>query len=115
MIRRPPTSTLFPYTTLFRSEPELAQRLPVDPRHALAIEMGERRPPAGRGIDAHDFGGTDCALPHPGDLQRAFGSARDLKAVEGAARHCADFALAGGRTHCSKQSLVSGIFGEEED
>src|SRR5690349_22972237 len=29
MIRRPPTSTLFPYTTLFRSHP-----LPAEPRHA---------------------------------------------------------------------------------
>src|SRR2546426_5359241 len=27
MIRRPPRSTLFPYTTLFRSEPELRGRL----------------------------------------------------------------------------------------
>src|SRR5256885_6260518 len=27
MIRRPPRSTLFPYTTLFRSEIELAERL----------------------------------------------------------------------------------------
>src|SRR3712207_8673421 len=27
MIRRPPRSTLFPYTTLFRSEPERAARL----------------------------------------------------------------------------------------
>src|SRR5690242_21271379 len=26
MIRRPPTSTLFPYTTLFRSKPELSFR-----------------------------------------------------------------------------------------
>ena len=51
-----------------RSEPELAERLPVDPRHALAIEMGERRPPAGRGIDAHNFGGTDRALPRGSDL-----------------------------------------------
>src|SRR2546429_6476105 len=29
MIRRPPRSTLFPYTTLFRSIPELVGRLPV--------------------------------------------------------------------------------------
>src|SRR5256885_11207552 len=27
MIRRPPRSTLFPYTTLFRSQPFVAQRL----------------------------------------------------------------------------------------
>src|SRR5258708_21385557 len=29
MIRRPPRSTLFPYTTLFRSRPELLVVLPV--------------------------------------------------------------------------------------
>src|SRR3712207_7687007 len=29
MIRRPPRSTLFPYTTLFRSIPEFIGRLPV--------------------------------------------------------------------------------------
>src|SRR3712207_7915750 len=32
MIRRPPRSTLFPYTTLFRSDPE--QRLPPEPDDA---------------------------------------------------------------------------------
>src|SRR5256885_5200877 len=33
MIRRPPRSTLFPYTTLFRS-------LPIDPRQEVAVERG---------------------------------------------------------------------------
>src|SRR2546430_9427142 len=38
MIRRPPRSTLFPYTTLFRSfhelrqKPEIARRFPASPR-----------------------------------------------------------------------------------
>src|SRR2546422_5563143 len=49
MIRRPPRSTLFPYTTLFRSGP--------DPEHALARlwpaareqrEAGRRRKPGDR-------------------------------------------------------------------
>src|SRR2546426_5448283 len=46
MIRRPPRSTLFPYTTLFRSAHQGgAQRAPVDvDRHALAqrqsLEVG---------------------------------------------------------------------------
>src|SRR2546427_6894123 len=31
MIRRPPRSTLFPYTTLFRS-PEVGSEAPLDPR-----------------------------------------------------------------------------------
>src|SRR2546430_9431989 len=40
MIRRPPRSTLFPYTTLFRSSPEIARRFaelhpPFDPQAAL--------------------------------------------------------------------------------
>src|SRR5437588_7579941 len=30
MIRRPPRSTLFPYTTLFRSEADAGQRVPLD-------------------------------------------------------------------------------------
>src|SRR5256885_17124641 len=68
-----------------RGEPELAQRLPVDPRHALAIEMGGRRPPSGRGIDAHDFGGTACRLPHPPARPRASWSPRPLKGPDAAA------------------------------
>src|SRR5256885_13238326 len=36
MIRRPPRSTLFPYTTLFRSE-----RLPQHPRHGPALRARE--------------------------------------------------------------------------
>src|SRR3712207_7954256 len=31
MIRRPPRSTLFPYTTLFRSDRTVAQRFGLDP------------------------------------------------------------------------------------
>src|SRR3712207_8819638 len=47
MIRRPPRSTLFPYTTLFRSlHPSLAQRLPAS-RNA-AVGAGRRVLPAGR-------------------------------------------------------------------
>src|SRR5687767_15387784 len=41
MIRRPPSSTLFPYTTLFRSV--LVGRLGVDDEDALAVEeVGDR-------------------------------------------------------------------------
>src|SRR5256885_12963819 len=47
MIRRPPRSTLFPYTTLFRSQlsggEELApERGGVLPKAALALETGQR-------------------------------------------------------------------------
>src|SRR5438094_3379905 len=60
MIRAPPRSTLFPYTTLFRSEHRLArlERVQVDPAARLAVRAGhlaggapadplQRRRPAG--------------------------------------------------------------------
>src|SRR2546426_5571805 len=40
MIRRPPRSTLFPYTTLFRSVPA---RVEVDDQRKHRREVGERR------------------------------------------------------------------------
>src|SRR2546430_10303254 len=43
MIRRPPRSTLFPYTTLFRSgEPRAAEAQRVIPRGAAQREPAER-------------------------------------------------------------------------
>src|SRR2546427_6005380 len=44
MIRRPPRSTLFPYTTLFRSHPvlEVVAGLDVSHRHASLEEQVER-------------------------------------------------------------------------
>src|SRR3712207_8156221 len=41
MIRRPPRSTLFPYTTLFRSDEvaALRRRLSDTPRHTRALEQ----------------------------------------------------------------------------
>src|SRR3712207_8991214 len=49
MIRRPPRSTLFPYTTLFRSllgrAPRLRDVLPPDPGVLLAAEHQDARPP----------------------------------------------------------------------
>src|SRR3712207_8720028 len=55
MIRRPPRSTLFPYTTLFRSDPPgerdhgrgLQLRCPGGLRRSRAARP---RPPAGRGL-----------------------------------------------------------------
>src|ERR1035437_9289084 len=50
MIRRPPRSTLFPYTTLFRSGPSLCQplfrqpALGVDGGHAAAASGGDGLP-----------------------------------------------------------------------
>src|SRR2546430_10327615 len=43
MIRRPPRSTLFPYTTLFRSEVRRRERVVDDQRHAhLVGQAGQR-------------------------------------------------------------------------
>src|ERR1043166_9894532 len=53
MIRRPPRSTLFPYTTLFRS-----RRAPRDPR-------AHRRPAA--------RGGVERSEEHTSELQSRFG------------------------------------------
>src|SRR3712207_7284184 len=65
MIRRPPRSTLFPYTTLFRSlrnrilargggELDLRRRLVgvgrADPTHDFAARVGLQRPERQRGI-----------------------------------------------------------------
>src|SRR6266498_6101010 len=68
MIRRPPRSTLFPYTTLFRSlAPESGHRVeripglvlapPATPLVAKARERVEDRIEVGRDVQAEDLGG----------------------------------------------------------
>src|SRR5438034_4946646 len=53
MIRRPPTSTLFPYTTLFRSRHLAAHDLEVPLRpHGERLARRDRRgEPSARGLD----------------------------------------------------------------
>src|SRR5256885_11074256 len=65
MIRRPPRSTLFPYTTLFRSE-RLGRDHPgrVDP--ALAVRAGQGRRRGGRGGRA--AGGGNRSEEHTAEL-----------------------------------------------
>src|SRR2546427_4989041 len=81
MIRRPPRSTLFPYTTLFRSDLRAS-----DPRCAVLVEGGLRRPPLERtpavvelyqkargvafslGLDLGE-GGTGRSEEHTSELQ----------------------------------------------
>src|SRR2546430_12455454 len=46
MIRRPPRSTLFPYTTLFRSGPQPRIDLTLDPHDYDKGETGEEKPDA---------------------------------------------------------------------
>src|SRR2546422_8846197 len=57
MIRRPPRSTLFPYTTLFRSAPsapDIALGVTADTVRESRLEVGENFPAAQRGAIAHD-------------------------------------------------------------
>src|SRR3712207_8799491 len=73
MIRRPPRSTLFPYTTLFRSLEHLLQRL-VDEllddglppgAQRTATESPAEAPHAGE-PDAMELVGVPVQHPHPG-------------------------------------------------
>src|SRR3712207_8548846 len=80
MIRRPPRSTLFPYTTLFRSEdrlvrlahrrPSIARGLRALPRadhHVLGPTLGLRALP---GADHHVLGdGGERSEEHTSELQ----------------------------------------------
>src|SRR3712207_8365671 len=67
MIRRPPRSTLFPYTTLFRSVPE--DRVPQRPRR---LEEEQVVPVAVVG---------DPAVPHPVVRQPEHGNRRGTRRV----------------------------------
>src|SRR3712207_9298332 len=77
MIRRPPRSTLFPYTTLFRSEP-VAQQPRREERLPRVLLPGPAEPAAELGV-AKDLraafrallgGGDEVARLAVGDLQR---------------------------------------------
>src|SRR2546429_6491150 len=45
MIRRPPRSTLFPYTTLFRSQAQRAGQREVDERLGVGVRLGRGTEP----------------------------------------------------------------------
>src|SRR5256885_14759264 len=68
MIRRPPRSTLFPYTTLFRSEEAAADELldgEATAEHGAGGEAGERRGVGRSAVDGgflirHVAGGNLC-------------------------------------------------------
>src|ERR1035438_9604800 len=90
MIRRPPRSTLFPYTTLFRSAPPLEAAVRCDgDRRAEGVEGPERRE---RPLEA------DRRRPGPehpgaerGDLKKMVSSSQKRHAAQGvvAAGMCA--------------------------
>src|SRR5689334_24947169 len=60
MIRRPPRSTLFPYTTLFRSGLD-----PGDPRHRERVTLGDLPgPQRGDGVGRQQDPPGGAGLPH---------------------------------------------------
>src|SRR2546421_10703633 len=75
MIRRPPRSTLFPYTTLFRSDPRHGQ---PDPGRALPARPGEGGDDGRRRAHHRGGGGGQEAARAPLEARRAPGpSAQD--------------------------------------
>src|SRR2546430_12719141 len=78
MIRRPPRSTLFPYTTLFRSQ------------HRLALAEPDRLPQGGRVVEDHVD--PDELLEHrqqdsdPHDRQQPEGGPLEIRQMNGAIR-----------------------------
>src|SRR2546422_9265033 len=67
MIRRPPRSTLFPYTTLFRSAGEIEPRMPAAP-HAVHLASG-----AEGARDARGARTNERRLPQLRHVVRALG------------------------------------------
>src|SRR5256885_9738921 len=63
MIRRPPRSTLFPYTTLFRSE-EAAEKQHREARRAGAEEIGDGAPGEAGAEDSRDRKSTRLNSSH---------------------------------------------------
>src|SRR2546430_6712374 len=68
MIRRPPRSTLFPYTTLFRSRPSRRPRLHARGRVALRHRHGGVGR-ARRGLNARDPASTPMPTTHTLDCE----------------------------------------------
>src|SRR3989442_9825903 len=69
MIRRPPRSTLFPYTTLFRSPPQRGRGEPAQDPSLLAGIAGAT------GVD-------ECALEHPLLRRQRAVEALDMRSEE---------------------------------
>src|SRR2546430_4028554 len=77
MIRRPPRSTLFPYTTLFRSDG--ARRLEIDDLPAVdRARLGQLRGPERWRLDALHPARDGDGVVAMGDVERRF---RDRKST----------------------------------
>src|SRR3712207_8021596 len=66
MIRRPPRSTLFPYTTLFRSKPEVAVSRPTPQSVEFSVPFGHGHCSSQAHCDNPADGhgkATPCGLP----------------------------------------------------
>src|SRR5438874_9968440 len=74
MIRRPPTSTLFPYTTLFRSTTATASIRRWRSMSSSALPATPSTPPPTAGISAPARSGATRSEEHTSELQ----SRRDL-------------------------------------
>src|SRR3712207_7387843 len=102
MIRRPPRSTLFPYTTLFRSPAKAGRR----PRAAgRGSPSTAPRPPTARPIPARRRGGRGRSEEHTSELQsRQYLVCRLLlekkKKTEGAYCHACRHKVTHRQTHC---------------
>src|SRR3712207_8017338 len=73
MIRRPPRSTLFPYTTLFRSRQPVDDDAAEEPRQPLLRHQHEGRPEGRRRARRRDGGGRprhrERSEEHTSELQ----------------------------------------------
>src|SRR5690348_18016389 len=76
---RPRRSTLFPYTTLFRSDEEIADSLDGDDRGGHDSERGRRRRRRGRGAEA-ETGGRNTRDPRRA-LRRSVSEESDRKST----------------------------------
>src|SRR2546425_7988750 len=69
MIRRPPRSTLFPYTTLFRSHPRRERSAPASPRPSRNRLQGNARRRSGSWGSVTDFQEFARSEEHTSELQ----------------------------------------------
>src|SRR2546426_8998740 len=95
MIRRPPRSTLFPYTTLFRSRADVTARRPR-PSHARLPWPAHRPAPPPRGRAASDGHALGRRGPRGGDRAGARRRARRPGSRAPLAAHGAGDGLDGG-------------------
>src|SRR2546430_12249500 len=97
MIRRPPRSTLFPYTTLFRSNPDLRLLCKGDTGEGGARRLGLDNQSAG-GASGHRQGAVDEAERVIGGAQGALGSSDRIAAGD----------VGGGGAQCGRAGDAAG-------